>query len=64
MTPPPAANDTRSEIAILSRVLSNGKSLSPSLARHLLTLGFSEDDQSRMNDLAERNRQVQRSERN
>ena len=44
------------EIAILARVLSNGKQLKPSLARHLLELGFSEEDNARMNDLADRNR--------
>jgi hypothetical protein len=44
-----------SEIAILGRVLSNGKDFTPALARHLLRLGFSEKDNARMNDLAARN---------
>jgi hypothetical protein len=50
-------NDLTSEISILSRVLGNGKGLTPSLARHLLTLGFSEEDNTRINDLAVRNQQ-------
>lgn len=45
------------EVAILGRVLSNGKEFSPALARHLLLLGFSENDNSRINDLAVRNQQ-------
>jgi hypothetical protein len=43
------------EIAILGRVLSNGKRLTPALARHLLELEFSEADTARINDLASRN---------
>lgn len=43
------------EIAILGRVLANGKDLSPALARHLLQLRFSDDDTTRINDLASRN---------
>jgi hypothetical protein len=45
-----------SELAIFSRLLQGGdESLSPALARHLLTLGFGPEDQARMSDLAERN---------
>jgi hypothetical protein len=45
-----------SEVAIFGRILANGRrELSPSLARYVLGLGFSEEDQSRMADLAERN---------
>ena len=51
------ADDVTSEIAILGRVLSNGKDLAPALARHLLELGFSAEENQRINDLAERNRQ-------
>jgi len=53
-TTPKAAT---SEIAILGRVLSNGKDFAPALARHLLRLGFSEEDNARINDLAARNQQ-------
>jgi hypothetical protein len=48
-------DEATSEIAILGRVLSNGKDFAPALARHLLELGFSEADNKRVNDLAERN---------
>lgn len=45
-----------SEIAIFGRLLSNGKGvMSRELTRYVLTLGFSEDDQVRLTDLAERN---------
>ena len=41
---------------ILTRVLGNGRrKMSPALARHILTLGFDDQDQERMADLAERN---------
>ena len=50
-----SANDSTSEIAILGRVLSNGKEFTTALARHLLEQGFSEEDKQRINDLAERN---------
>jgi hypothetical protein len=41
---------------ILARVLGNGRrKMSPALARHILTLGFDANDQTRMADLAERN---------
>ncbi len=46
-----------SEIAILGRVLSNGKDFTPALARHLLKLGFSAEDNTRINDLAARNQE-------
>jgi hypothetical protein len=49
------ANDSTSEIAILGRILSNGKEFAPELARHLLEQGFSDEDKQRINDLAERN---------
>jgi hypothetical protein len=48
--PEPALN----AIAILARILSNGKSISPALARHMLTLGFSDADKARMHGLAVR----------
>jgi hypothetical protein len=44
-----------SEISILARVLSDGEEFTPALARHVLGLGFSEEDNARMNDLAARN---------
>jgi hypothetical protein len=47
-----------SEIAILARVLGNGQGqLPPAIARYVLTLGFSDDDQARMHDLAVRNQE-------
>jgi hypothetical protein len=47
---------TTSEVAIFGRILANGKrELTPALARYVLGLGFAEEDQSRMADLAERN---------
>ena len=47
-----------SEIAIFARLLNadNGN-LSRGLARYILTLGFDDDDQARMRDLAERNQE-------
>ncbi len=50
-------NGATSEIAILGRVLGNGKQFTPALARHVLGLGFNEDDNARINDLAARNQQ-------
>jgi hypothetical protein len=46
-----------SEMAILGRVLSNGQDFTPALARHLLKLGFSAEDNARINDLAFRNQE-------
>ena len=45
-----------SEIAIFARLLkADDGNLSRGLARYILTLGFDDDDQARMRDLAERN---------
>jgi hypothetical protein len=49
------ANDSTSEIAILGRILSNGKEFAPALAKHILKQGFSEEDKQRINHLAEGN---------
>jgi hypothetical protein len=47
-----------SEIAIFGRLLSNGTNrMSRELARYILTLGFSAEDQARMSDLAARNQE-------
>ena len=46
------ATSEAGEITILGRILMNGKELSPAVARHLLGLGFSEEDKARINDLA------------
>src|SRR4051812_46426049 len=51
----PIIETATSEIAILARVLCNGKDFSPVLARHLLRLGFSVEEKARINDLAVRN---------
>jgi hypothetical protein len=45
-----------SEVTILARIFGNEqRRLSPTLARHILGLGFSESDKIRMHDLAARN---------
>lgn len=45
-----------SEMAIFARLLKLDEGdLSRELARHILTLGFAEEDQARMRELAERN---------
>ena len=49
------AKPTTNEIAILARILSDGKGFSLALARHLLKLGFSDEDKAHMHDLAVRN---------
>ena len=47
-----------SEIAIFARLLkADDGNLSRGLARYILTLGFDEDDQARMRELAERNQE-------
>jgi hypothetical protein len=49
-------NTKTSEFAILARLLSaHMDAMTPRLARYILTLGFSEAEQARMNDLARRN---------
>ncbi len=55
MTVSTKTESATSEIAILARILSNGKGFSPGLARHLLKLEFNEDDKGRMHELAIRN---------
>jgi hypothetical protein len=48
--------DRTSEIAIFARLLKADEGrMRRDLARYLLTLGFDEEDQGRMRDLAERN---------
>jgi hypothetical protein len=52
----PANHADQSEIAILARVLGNGKGRFPAdLARYILTCRFNDDDKARMHDLAVRN---------
>jgi hypothetical protein len=51
-TPPSRTSDA----TIFWRVLNNGRGpMSAQLARYILTLGFDDDDQARMSDLATRN---------
>ena len=51
-------HERTSEIAIFARLLkADDGNLSRGLARYILTLGFDEDDQARMRDLAERNQE-------
>src|SRR5262245_56526537 len=52
-----ARRSKTSEAAIFSRVWEDEtKALSPTVARHVLKLKFSEQDQARMHDLAAKNR--------
>jgi hypothetical protein len=45
-----------SDIAVFSRLLTNAKrEMSPQLARYVLGLGFTDADQARMQELAEKN---------
>jgi hypothetical protein len=54
--PPTIEKTANDDVAILERVLINGKdALSPTMARFLLRLGFPDEDVVRMNDLAQRN---------
>jgi hypothetical protein len=56
MNPTPTRQTGTSEVAIFGRILTNGQAeMSSELAEYVLTLGFSEGDQARMKDLAERN---------
>jgi hypothetical protein len=58
MTTVPPTTAGTSEVAIFGRLLSNAKGqMSPHLARYILTLGFSDEDQARMHDLATRNQE-------
>ena len=51
-------HSNQSEVAILARILGNhdGK-LPATMARYILSLGFSDEDKVRMHDLAVRNQQ-------
>jgi hypothetical protein len=55
MPPTPVPPIGESEVTILSRVLVDGKDLSPEQAHYFLELGFGEEDKARMHDLAVRN---------
>lgn len=51
-----SSTTTPSDVAIFGRLLSNGTgAMSRSLARYVLTLGFTATDQQRMAELAARN---------
>jgi predicted outer membrane protein len=53
-----ALKSKSSEIAIFARLIRSDQSdLSRELARYILTLGFEENDQVRMSELAERNQE-------
>ncbi len=55
---PAIRNERTSEIAIFARLIKAEKGNLPrTLARYLLTLGFDQEDQDRMSDLAERNQE-------
>jgi hypothetical protein len=50
--------DTSSELAIFARLIrADGSDLSRELARYILTLGFDDEDQKKMTELAERNQE-------
>jgi hypothetical protein len=52
------SNVSTSAAAIFDRVFTNGKEpLSLELAKHVLSLTFSEQDKARMNELAEKNQE-------
>ena len=51
-----ANNASQSEVAILARVLGNGRGhLAAEVARYILACEFNDDDKARMHDLAVRN---------
>jgi hypothetical protein len=53
-----AKRDTSSEIAIFARLIRvEDSDMSRELARYILTLGFDEEDQKAMTDLADRNQE-------
>src|SRR5437764_7050574 len=53
-----SGTNTPSDVAILGRVLAGGdRPLAPELARHILGLGFTDDDKARMHELAVKNRE-------
>ena len=55
-TPPPRS--AAGEIAVVARLIkADSGDLAPELARYLLTLGFGEEDQTHMSDLAARNQE-------
>jgi hypothetical protein len=50
--------DSSSELAIFARLIRvDGSDPSRELARYILTLGFDEEDQKEMTDLADRNQE-------
>ena len=50
--------DTSSELAIFSRLIkAEDSDVSRELARYILTLGFDDEDQKKVTDLAERNQE-------
>jgi hypothetical protein len=52
------AKESSAETEILSRVLLNGRQgLTPQLARYFLARGFSDEDKTRMHELAVKNQQ-------
>lgn len=54
--PTTATKTPPSEVAVFSRLLTNGKrEMGPQLARYILGVGFSDADQTRMQELAEKN---------
>jgi hypothetical protein len=58
MRPVTANGASQSEISILARILNNDRGHLPlAMARYILTLGFSEQDKTRMHDLAVRNQE-------
>ncbi len=49
---------TENEVTILARILGNERGqLSPEMARHILNLGFTDSEKTRMHDLAVRNQE-------
>jgi hypothetical protein len=54
----PSTRNGTSEAAIFGRVFADGRqALTPELARHILALGFSDEDKARMHELALKNQE-------
>jgi hypothetical protein len=51
------AGEQRGDTSIFARIFGNGRPMSEELARYILSLGFDNTDQARMEELTERNQQ-------
>jgi hypothetical protein len=53
----PSTEYAANEVAILGRVLANGRDIPPALARYVLKSSFNDQDKARMHELAVRNQE-------